>query len=195
MTLSVFFFFFIEINILGFILYLINEWLYSHTPDKEIDTLVSIASVLGGSLGIVIAILLFDRKTVKENLMSRVFVSSVLVIQVVIVLMIKGAIGKDITLAFWDYFGTHKVLLWYLVVMNFVSLIAYALDKIRAIEHASRVRNIILLALAFFGGSIGAITGMYIFRHKTKKDYYTVGVPLIIIMQLVVLFFLMNRKA
>ena len=79
--------------------------------------------------------------------------------------------------------------------MNFVSLIAYALDKIRAIEHASRVRNIILLALAFFGGSIGAITGMYIFRHKTKKDYYTVGVPLIIIMQLVVLFFLMNRKA
>ena len=35
---------------------------------------------------------------------------------------------------------------------------------------------------------------MYVFRHKTKKDYFTVGIPLIMVMQVVVIFFLMNVK-
>ena len=46
--------------------------------------------------------------------------------------------------------------------------------------------------LAFIGGSVGALLAMYLLRHKTKKDYFTVGVPLIMIMQVVVLFYAMN---
>ena len=49
-----------------------------------------------------------------------------------------------------------------------------------------------LLGLAFIGGSVGALIGMYGFHHKTKKAYFTVGVPLILLMQVVVLFYVMN---
>ena len=82
----------------------------------------------------------------------------------------------------------------YLLVINIVTLILFAVDKIAAIEHRSRIRIVTLLGLAFMGGSIGALIAMYVFHHKTKQDYFAVGVPLIILMQIVVLFFLMNGK-
>ena len=66
------------------------------------------------------------------------------------------------------------------------------LDKINAIEGRSRIRIITLLGIAFLGGSLGAILAMYILRHKTKIDYFTVGIPLIMLMQAVVIFYLMN---
>ena len=192
MNLSILDYYLIGVNILGFILYLVNTWLYSHTADKEIDTILTIASIMGASLGIVLAILLFDRKTQKGNMMSRVFVASVLVIQIILVLIIKGFIRSEITVAFWEFFSTHRLLLWYLIVINVITLVFFAVDKIHAIENKSRIRIITLLGLAFIGGSLGAIIAMYVFRHKTKKDYFTVGVPLIIVMQAVVVFFLMN---
>ena len=194
MNLSILDYYLIGVNIFGFILYLVNTWLYSHTADKEIDTILTIASIMGASLGIVLAILLLDRKAQKGNMMSRVFVTSVLVIQVILVLMIKGCIRNEITVAFWEFFATHQLLLWYLVAINVITLVFFAVDKIRAIENKWRIRIITLLGLAFIGGSLGAIIAMYVFRHKTQTDYFTVGVPLIIIMQVVVLFFLMNIK-
>jgi len=86
------------------------------------------------------------------------------------------------------------LLLWYLIVINVITLVFFAVDKIHAIENKSRIRIITLLGLAFIGGSLGAIIAMYVFRHKIRKDYFTVGVPLIIVMQIVVVFFLMNVK-
>jgi len=105
MQLGQFDYYLIIINVIGFVLYLVNTWLYTYTADGQIDRALTITSLLGGSLGIVIAILLFDRKAVKGNMMSRVFVSSVLVIQVIIFLIIKGHIKSDLTFAFWDFFG------------------------------------------------------------------------------------------
>ena len=164
MELGRFDYYLIAVNIIGFILYLINTWLYSHTAEGQIDTVLTITSLLGGSFGIILSILLFDRKAEKGNMMSRVFVSSVLVIQIILFLMIKGHIKSELT------------------------------DKIAAIEHRSRIRIVTLLGLAFIGGSVGALVAMYVFHHKTKQDYFSVGVPLIILMQVVVLFFLMNGK-
>ena len=194
MQLGRFDYYLIIINVIGFVLYLVNTWLYTYTAEGQIDRALTITSLLGGSLGIVIAILLFDRKAVKGNMMSRVFVSSVLVIQVIIFLIIKGHIKSDLTFAFWDFFGRHKSLIVYLLAINILTLILFALDKIAAIENRSRIRIVTLLGLAFIGGSIGGLIAMYVFHHKTKKDYFTVGMPLIIIMQLVVIFFLMNVK-
>ena len=78
--------------------------------------------------------------------------------------------------------------------MNIVTMVAFAIDKIAALEHRSRIRIITLLGLAIIGGSIGALIGMYLFHHKTRKDYFSVGVPLIIFMQIVVIFYLMNAQ-
>ncbi len=194
MELSRFDYYLIAINAIGFILYLVNTWLYSHPAEGQIDRILTITSLLGGSLGIVIAILLFDRKSVKDNMMSRVFVICVLIIQIIIFLMVKGHIKTDLTFAFWEFFGAHKIIIVYLLSINIVTLIAFAVDKIAAIEHRSRIRIVTLLGLAFIGGSIGALIAMYVFHHKTKQDYFSVGVPLIMLMQAMVIFFLMNGK-
>lgn len=87
-------------NIIGFILYGFNMLLYNHTASGQIDAVLTIVSLLGGSLGIVLFILLFDRKSVKENMMSRVFVACVLVIQVVAYLFIKRSMDRKFILPF-----------------------------------------------------------------------------------------------
>ena len=53
LNLSIFDCYLICINVIGFILFAINTWLYSHTDEKQIDALLTITSLLGGSLGIV----------------------------------------------------------------------------------------------------------------------------------------------
>ncbi len=98
------------------------------------------------------------------------------------------------TLSFWDFFKRNKILSFYLIVINIVTFAAFAMDKIAAIEHRSRIRIVTLLGLSFVGGSIGAWLAMYLFRHKTRKDYFTVGVPLTLVMHIVIIFFLMNTK-
>lgn len=88
------------INITGFILYLINTLLYRFTAEGQIGAVLTIVSLLGGSLGIVVSILIFDRKAEKGNMMSRVFVSCILVIQVVLFLVLRGHHADHLTLAF-----------------------------------------------------------------------------------------------
>lgn len=190
--LGIFEYYLIGVNIIGFFLYLLNMFLYSHTENAQIDAILTIGALIGGSAGILLAILLFDRKTVKDNMMSRVFIVCVFVIQVIILLMVKGHHADHITLAFWEFFAKYKILLIYLAVINFIAFVAYAVDKVNAAKHRSRIKIVTLLGLAFVGGSVGSLLAMYLLRHKTRKDYFTVGVPLIMIMQVVVIFYAMN---
>lgn len=192
MNLGILEFYLIAVNIIGFILFAINTWLYTYTATGQIDTALTIFSLLGGSLGILLAILIFDRKAIKDNMMSRVFIACVFVIQIIMFLILKGFIVKDITLAFWSFLNSHKIVLIYLGIINFITFAAFAIDKIAALERKSRIRIVTLLGLAFIGGSLGGLLAMYLFRHKTSKDYFTVGIPLIIVMQVVVLFYLTN---
>lgn len=192
--LSPFMTYIVIINIIGYLLYLLNTLLYRFTAEGQIDAVLTIVSLLGGSLGIVLSILIFDRKAEKGNMMSRVFVSCILVIQIILFLVIRGHYADHITLAFWTFFDQRKILVAYLVIINFITFAAFAIDKIAAIERKSRIRIVTLLALSFFGGSLGGLIAMYLLRHKTRKDYFTVGIPLIMIMQVVLLFYAMNAK-
>ncbi len=182
------------INCIGFFAYIINMLLYARTEKGQIDGLLTILSLLGGTLGILIAILLFDRKPEKENMMSRVFVICIFVIQLILILIWRGTLTENLTFAFWDFFERYQVLVIYLIVINFASFALFALDKVNAVQHKKRIRIVTLLGVAFIGGSLGGLLAMYILRHKTKQDYFTVGIPLIIMMQVVVLFYVMNLK-
>lgn len=182
----------IGVNVLGFILYLINMWLYDHTEKSNVDKLLTVVSILGGSAGPLLAILLFDRKSVKQNMMSRVFVVCVFVIQVVLFLMYKGHHAEVLNFEVWKVFTEHKYVLIYLGIINVVTFIAFAIDKLNAIGHRTRIRIVTLLELAFMGGSLGGLLAMYLLHHKTKKDYFTVGIPLIMLMQVVVVFYILN---
>lgn len=76
--------------------------------------------------------------------------------------------------------------------INFITFAAFAVDKVNTAENRSRIKIITLSGLAYIGGSIGGLHAMYLLRHKTRKDYFTVGNPLIMIMQVVVILYMMN---
>lgn len=97
--LGVFDYYLIVINIIGFVAYLINMFLYNNTEEGRLICLDH-SLLLGGSDGILLTILTFDRKSVKGNMMSRVFIECVFVIQVIILLVVKGHHADSISLAF-----------------------------------------------------------------------------------------------
>lgn len=68
--------------------------------------------------------------------------------------------------------------------MNVVTLVVYGIDKLKAIRQWSRVSESTLLLLAVFGGSLGALLGMTLFRHKTQHKKFFIGVPIIILLQM-----------
>lgn len=180
------------INIIGFIMFLVNYLLYTYTSNGQIDKMLTTIALIGGTAGIVVSMHLIDRKAVKENMMSRVFAYCILVVQIILFLIIKGYIAEEITLNIIKFFCEHKIIIFYVLLINLVTFLVYAIDKYAAIQRKSRIRIVTLLGLAFIGGSIGAITAMYLLRHKTLKDYFAVGVPMIMVMQVVVLFYWMN---
>ena len=157
----------LAINVIGALVYLINMLLYRHTAGGQIDVVVTIVSLLGGSAGMLLMILL---------------------------LIFKGHHAEHFTFAFWKFFAEHRILLIYLGVINLVTFIVFAIDKANARANRSRIRIVTLLGLSFAGGSVGGLISMYLFRHKTQKDYFTVGMPLIIVTQIVVLFYVMNAE-
>jgi len=186
--------FLLIINAISFVSFFINYLLYKFTDSAHIDPLITILALAGGSPGIIIGILIFERKPLKDNMMSRVFVACVFVIELIVFLALKGLIAKRLTFAFWTFFNDHKWLLYYLIVINVVALVLFAIDKINAVEHRNRIRIVSLLGVAFIGGSVGSLLAMYLCHHKTKKDYFAVGVPLIMVMQVVLVFYLMNIR-
>lgn len=77
-----------------------------------------------------------------------------------------------------------KELYFYLIGINVVTFLLYGDDKSRARRRAWRIPEKILLGAAVIGGSIGAMLGMSIFHHKTRKPAFYIGVPLILIIQI-----------
>ena len=192
MNLNIFDRYLLIINIIALVIYGIKVLVYKHQTRDWFEKLCMFIVLLGGSAGILLMIILFDRKAVKENMLSRVFTLCMLVIQAILLLIVKGYHGDQIHIDFWDYLMQHRILLIYLAVVNILTIIVFSVDKMNAKSNRQRVRIVTLLGLAFIGGSVGALIGMYGFHHKTKKAYFTVGVPLILLMQVVVLFYVMN---
>lgn len=192
LTLEPFEYYLIVVNIIGFALFLINNLLYTYTENGQIDVVLTITSLLGGSLGIVLSMLIIDRKAIKGNMMSRVFVVCLLVIQIVFYLFLKGSPRQDISFGFFDFFSKNKTIFIYFLMINVVTFVMFAVDKYNAVTHRSRIRIVTLLALSFMGGSIGGLLAMYILRHKTKKDYFVVGLPMILFTQFIFIFYIMN---
>lgn len=75
----------------------------------------------------------------------------------------------------------------YLILINLVAFVAFGLDKRKARLHRKRTPEATLILLAIMGGSIGAWLGMYVFRHKTKHSLFTIGVPVILVVQVLLI--------
>ena len=65
-----------------------------------------------------------------------------------------------------------KYLLVVYAIVSIVTFLAYGLDKRKAKKKRWRTPESVLLGLGFFGGSVGALIGMNLFRHKTRHWYF-----------------------
>ena len=76
----------------------------------------------------------------------------------------------------------------YLILINIFAFALMGVDKSRAKKHAWRISEKALFLSAIVGGSIGAILGMMLFRHKTKHWYFVIGMPFILVLQILLLW-------
>ena len=81
----------------------------------------------------------------------------------------------------------------WLIAINLVTFAVYGADKRRARRGAWRVPEKTLFLLPLLGGSVGALLGMRVFRHKTKHWYFVWGVPAILLAQLALAAWLLYR--
>ena len=75
-------------------------------------------------------------------------------------------------------------LLYYLAAVNVLAFALMGIDKVKAKRGAWRIPEKVLFLSALIGGSIGAIAGMFVFRHKTKHLSFVLGLPAILLLQL-----------
>lgn len=71
----------------------------------------------------------------------------------------------------------------YLILINAACFLLMLTDKYRARKELWRIPEKVLFGVAAAGGSLGGLMGMYIFRHKTKHSKFTIGFPVLLIIQ------------
>ncbi|OLS03748.1 DUF1294 domain-containing protein [Tissierella creatinophila] len=89
-------------------------------------------------------------------------------------------IGQDIKELIYIYF----------VVINIVSFICFFIDKKRAQKELYRISESFLFNVSIIGGALGSLLGMKAFHHKTKKKKFVIGIPIILIFNILVIIYL-----
>ncbi|MCR1949585.1 MULTISPECIES: DUF1294 domain-containing protein [Clostridium] len=87
----------------------------------------------------------------------------------------------------------ENIIISYLLIVNIIAFITVYIDKQKAIKKQWRIKESTIIFIASIGGSIGTYIGMYFFRHKTRHLKFTLGIPLIILIQLSIFIFIKNR--
>ena len=77
-----------------------------------------------------------------------------------------------------------KLVLLYLLIINAIGFLLMLADKYKARKNLWRIPEVTLLTAAALGGSLGCLLGMYTVRHKTKHLKFTVGIPVILVLQI-----------
>ena len=77
----------------------------------------------------------------------------------------------------------------YLLLINIITFALYAIDKFNAKTDAWRISERMLILFAAAGGSVGALLGMYICRHKTRKTKFKFGIPVIWLVHMAIIIY------
>ncbi len=81
-----------------------------------------------------------------------------------------------------------KLFFSYLISINLLSLFYYGLDKFFAQKKLFRIPEKLLLFLSFVGGTIGALLGMFLFHHKTKKASFQLWFWVLVVVQISIVY-------
>lgn len=84
-----------------------------------------------------------------------------------------------------------ELLLLYLLIINAAGFLLMLVDKHKAKKNQWRIPESTLMLTAALGGSVGSLIGMYTVRHKTKHPKFTVGIPLILALQIILAVWLL----
>lgn len=84
-------------------------------------------------------------------------------------------------------------LLVYLVIINALAWLLMLTDKIKAKKKRWRIPEKVLLGICAIGGSLGGLIGMRLFRHKTLHPQFSIGIPVMLAVHIVLLIMLAVR--
>ena len=82
-----------------------------------------------------------------------------------------------------------QTIVYILICINVVTFLVYGIDKWKAKQGSWRISEATLLMLAVIGGTIGALLGMQVWRHKTMHKKFKYGLPLILLAQIALMIF------
>ena len=89
-----------------------------------------------------------------------------------------------------ELLGKYPIVLPYLAIVSIIAIIVTIKDKISAKMDKRRTPEMKLLLISALGGSVAMLLTMLVIRHKTKHLKFMIGIPLIIVWQTVVLYYL-----
>lgn len=81
-----------------------------------------------------------------------------------------------------------KLFTIYLIIVNALGFALMLIDKQKARRGKWRIPEATLMGVAAIGGSVGSLLGMYTVRHKTRHIKFTLGIPSILVLQLIAAF-------
>ena len=93
---------------------------------------------------------------------------------------------------FIEIVGINNIII-YFVVINVLGFFSMGIDKWKAKKGRWRIPENTLFMFTILGGGVGTILGMYLFRHKSKKKYFTLGMPAILILEIILIIYLYFR--
>ena len=88
----------------------------------------------------------------------------------------------------------QKLIALYLIIINAAGFILMLRDKRAAQRSAWRIPEARLMSIALSGGCFGIYAGMILFRHKTKHPKFSIGLPIIIVLYIMLFVFLLIVK-
>ncbi len=83
-----------------------------------------------------------------------------------------------------------KTILTFFLIVNALGFLIMQIDKNNSINGKRRISEASIFTVGVIGGSIGIMAGMYILHHKTRKKRFTIGMPIIFVLQILMIFVL-----
>lgn len=86
-----------------------------------------------------------------------------------------------------------KIISVYFLAVNLIGFAIMGYDKYKAKKNGWRIKEKTLFTIAFIGGALGVLLGMRNFHHKSKKNEFKIGIPLLLVLNLAVYIYLFTK--